>query len=641
MDLRYTAEQDAFRAEARALARGERARASRCASFDTRGGLRARTARWERTLDAGGWAMVSWPVEYGGRGANLLEWLIFEEEYYRARRAAARQPERHLPARPDAHGVRHARAEGALPAEDGVRARRSGRRAGRSRTPAATWRRSTTTARPRRRPLRAATARRPGPRAAPSPTGCFGLFRTDPDVGAPPAASPSSSCRSTRPASRCGRSRSSTARPASPRSSSTTRACRSRTGSAPEGEGWKVAMATAGFERGLMLRSPARFQDDRARGSSRSTARTSARRRPALRDDGRALLDGRRGLHARHLPHRLAPARRRQDRRRGEPQQDLLVRARPAHARDRRSRSSAPRAELLPEAPAARGVGDWLDGFLFSLVGPDLRRHQRDPAQRRSPSASSACRGSSDALRASPRTQLLLQKTVRDFLAQECTPERGARALGDGDRPLARRCGRSSPSSACPALLVPEAHGGLGLDEIDARAAPRGGRARRAAGAASSRRPRSACRCSRELGARRSPRRWLPRVAAGEAIARGRPSRRSPSSPTRTSPTCCCSPDADGELHARAARRRAAHRAARERSLAAALRASTFDAARRDPRRARASARARCSPPRSTAARSPAPPQLVGVARPADRAGGRLHVAAQAVRPADRLASRR
>ena len=28
------------------------------------------------------------------------------------------------------------------------------------------------------------------------------------------------------------------------------------------------------------------------------------------------------------------------------------------------------RAELLPEAPAARGVGDWLDGYLFSLSGP-------------------------------------------------------------------------------------------------------------------------------------------------------------------------------------------------------------------------------------------------------------------------------
>jgi alkylation response protein AidB-like acyl-CoA dehydrogenase len=29
-----------------------------------------------------------------------------------------------------------------------------------------------------------------------------------------------------------------------------------------------------------------------------------------------------------------------------------------------------PRAELLPEAPAAQGVGGWLDGYLFSLSGP-------------------------------------------------------------------------------------------------------------------------------------------------------------------------------------------------------------------------------------------------------------------------------
>ena len=29
-------------------------------------------------------AVVSWPEEYGGRDASLWEWLIFEEEYYRA-----------------------------------------------------------------------------------------------------------------------------------------------------------------------------------------------------------------------------------------------------------------------------------------------------------------------------------------------------------------------------------------------------------------------------------------------------------------------------------------------------------------------------------------------------------------------------
>ncbi len=28
------------------------------------------------------------------------------------------------------------------------------------------------------------------------------------------------------------------------------------------------------------------------------------------------------------------------------------------------------RAELLPGAPAASGVGEWLDGYLFALAGP-------------------------------------------------------------------------------------------------------------------------------------------------------------------------------------------------------------------------------------------------------------------------------
>jgi alkylation response protein AidB-like acyl-CoA dehydrogenase len=31
------------------------------------------------------WSVVSWPTEYGGRGLGIFEWLIFEEEYYRAR----------------------------------------------------------------------------------------------------------------------------------------------------------------------------------------------------------------------------------------------------------------------------------------------------------------------------------------------------------------------------------------------------------------------------------------------------------------------------------------------------------------------------------------------------------------------------
>ena len=44
----------------------------------------ARHREWERELAAARLAVVSWPAEYGGRGASLLEWLVFEDEYHAA-----------------------------------------------------------------------------------------------------------------------------------------------------------------------------------------------------------------------------------------------------------------------------------------------------------------------------------------------------------------------------------------------------------------------------------------------------------------------------------------------------------------------------------------------------------------------------
>jgi alkylation response protein AidB-like acyl-CoA dehydrogenase len=40
--------------------------------------------RWQRKLHDGGWAGISWPKEYGGRGATLIEQAIFFEEMVRA-----------------------------------------------------------------------------------------------------------------------------------------------------------------------------------------------------------------------------------------------------------------------------------------------------------------------------------------------------------------------------------------------------------------------------------------------------------------------------------------------------------------------------------------------------------------------------
>ena len=39
---------------------------------------------WQKTLFDGGWAGVSWPKEYGGRGATLMQTAIFWEEMARA-----------------------------------------------------------------------------------------------------------------------------------------------------------------------------------------------------------------------------------------------------------------------------------------------------------------------------------------------------------------------------------------------------------------------------------------------------------------------------------------------------------------------------------------------------------------------------
>ena len=82
MDLSFTAEQEAFRAEARAWLDAN-VPAEPLASMDTAEGF-AQHRDWERTLHRGGWGTVAWPEEYGGRGADLVEWLIFDEEYYAA-----------------------------------------------------------------------------------------------------------------------------------------------------------------------------------------------------------------------------------------------------------------------------------------------------------------------------------------------------------------------------------------------------------------------------------------------------------------------------------------------------------------------------------------------------------------------------
>ena len=89
MDLRDRPEDEAFRKEVRAwLAShvvGEfAALGGRGGSGDETFGFETRLA-WEQVLAADGWTGIGWPVEYGGRGASISQQVIFSEEYVKAK----------------------------------------------------------------------------------------------------------------------------------------------------------------------------------------------------------------------------------------------------------------------------------------------------------------------------------------------------------------------------------------------------------------------------------------------------------------------------------------------------------------------------------------------------------------------------
>ena len=87
MDFRDTPEEAAFRDEVRAWLSehlvGEFARigGGRGTADEEFWDIRM---EWERKLGAAGWIGLSWPREYGGRGATFSEQAIFNEEYVKA-----------------------------------------------------------------------------------------------------------------------------------------------------------------------------------------------------------------------------------------------------------------------------------------------------------------------------------------------------------------------------------------------------------------------------------------------------------------------------------------------------------------------------------------------------------------------------
>jgi alkylation response protein AidB-like acyl-CoA dehydrogenase len=90
MDLTYTPAERAFRREVRIWLRRNVPRQQRDARPLEWGDPKriAEAKAWQRTLHAAGYVALAWPVEYGGRGADLMRQTIVNDEMVRARAPA-------------------------------------------------------------------------------------------------------------------------------------------------------------------------------------------------------------------------------------------------------------------------------------------------------------------------------------------------------------------------------------------------------------------------------------------------------------------------------------------------------------------------------------------------------------------------
>jgi alkylation response protein AidB-like acyl-CoA dehydrogenase len=365
MNLEYSESQKAFRKEIRKWLAANVPRQP-LRSFDTEEGF-AQHRAWEHTLASGRWSAVTWPREVGGRSADLIEWLIFEEEYWRAgaplrvnqnglfllaptlmEYGTEEQKKTILPRMATSE---HVWAQGWSEPGAGsdmaaIRCKAirendhyviNGQKIWSTRAVWADW--------------------------------LFGLFRSDPESSRHhgltfvlmPLKLPGITIRPIRQLNGLPGF-------AEIFFDNVRVPVENRLGD--EGAGWSIAMATAGFERGLMLRSPARFQATaRALVKLYQRHRDTADADPAIRD---AVIRSWMGAEAYTLATYRTASRLGKGAKIGAEastnkifwsELDLLM-------YETAMRILGPRAELMPDAPDAGDVGHWLDGFLFALSGP-------------------------------------------------------------------------------------------------------------------------------------------------------------------------------------------------------------------------------------------------------------------------------
>ncbi|SFA82035.1 Acyl-CoA dehydrogenase [Collimonas sp. OK607] len=363
MNLNYTPAQQAFRKEVRQWLQ-ENQPATPFASYETQEGFEQHR-KWEAIMADGGWSSVTWPKELGGRGCDLIEWLIFEEEYWAADApmrvnqngilllgptlmefGTPEQKKRFLPrmARCDdmwAQGWSEPNAGSDMAAissravRDGDHYVLNGQKTWSTRALFANW--------------------------------LFGLFRSDPQSQRHhglsyllvPLDSPGI-----------------TVRPIKALNGKQAFAevffddvrvpVENRLGD--EGLGWQVAMATAGFERGLLLRSPARFQRTAQKLMQLYLAnRASADRDPSIRE---AVVRAWMGAEAYSLSsyHTVSRLQRGAVIGAESSTNKIFWSELDLDMHETAMRILAAGAELSGDG--APDGGEWLEGFLFAQAGP-------------------------------------------------------------------------------------------------------------------------------------------------------------------------------------------------------------------------------------------------------------------------------
>lgn len=363
MELRYTHEQNVFRADVRAWLKDHVPKFP-LEHFDaSRGGFEAHRA-WERTLNSGGWSMVTWPTEFGGRGLDLIRWLIFEEEYHRAGApgrvnqngifllgptlmefGSHAQKARFLPpmaagdeiwsqAWSEPQAGSDLAAVRATATREGDEYVLSGHKIWSSRAAFADWAfglfRSPGSERHKGLSLILFPLKQSGVRVQPirKMNGHVGFAEIFLDQARVPAFN------------RLGE----------------------------EGQGWQICMTTAGFERGLMLRSPARFQVAAARLAALYRSSMSAAD-PALEAEVvRAWMNAEAyALSIYSTVCRLTAG--------GSigaeaSMNKIFWSELDIHLHQTALAILGPRAELLPDTPDCDDLGTWLDDYIFALSGP-------------------------------------------------------------------------------------------------------------------------------------------------------------------------------------------------------------------------------------------------------------------------------